>query len=211
MQSVGMETNWAAENLQTIRTLMERSTLYRRTLAPILLFTGAVGCGAAAAGILLRIESFRAFVGFWLGTAGFVVAGAFLIARRQALKDHEPFWSSPTRRVANAILLPLTAGLLFSIVLLVLNPSEARWLFIFPNALLYGCALHAAGFFMLRGVRLFAWVIILASASTLLIAPWVRTDPAVRLDHILMGGIFGGLHVLYSAYLFLTEKRGNES
>jgi len=206
-----METNWAAENLQTIRTLMERSALYRRTLAPIMLFAGVVGCGAAALGITLHIESFRAFAGFWLGTAGFVVAGAFLITRRQALVDHEPVWSAPTRRVASALLLPLTAGFLFSVVLIVLNPGHMRWLFIFPNALLYGCALHAAGFFMLRGVRRFAWLIIALSALALLIVPKLQTDPSSRLDHLLMGGLFGALHVLYGAYLYLTEKRGNES
>jgi hypothetical protein len=159
----------------------------------------------------LQIESFRAFAGFWLGTAGFVVAGAFLITRRQALKDNEPLWSSPTRRVANALLLPLTAGLLFSIVLIVINPVPTRWLFIFPNALLYGCALHAAGFFMLRGVRLFAWLMIFVSTIALLVVPMMQTDPNFRLDHILMGVFFGVLHLLYGTYLCLTEKRGNES
>jgi hypothetical protein len=33
MQSDGMESNWAVEHLQTIRTLMERTALYRRALA----------------------------------------------------------------------------------------------------------------------------------------------------------------------------------
>ena len=38
-----METNWAAEHLQVIRTLMERSAVYRRALAPIMTFNGAIG------------------------------------------------------------------------------------------------------------------------------------------------------------------------
>jgi hypothetical protein len=38
-----MESNWAAEQLQTIRTLMERSAVYRRALAPIMLFAGLTG------------------------------------------------------------------------------------------------------------------------------------------------------------------------
>ena len=57
----------------------------------------------------------RAFGALWLGTAAFVVAGAFLIARRQAIKDHEPFWSPPTRRVAQALLPPLLAGMCFGV------------------------------------------------------------------------------------------------
>jgi len=44
-----MDTNWAAENLQVIRTLMERSTLYRRALAPVMLVSGLIGTSAAAA------------------------------------------------------------------------------------------------------------------------------------------------------------------
>src|SRR6266446_9747026 len=43
LQSIAMESNWAAEHLQVIRTLMERSAVYRRALAPIMIFNGIVG------------------------------------------------------------------------------------------------------------------------------------------------------------------------
>ena len=46
-----MKPDWAEENLQTIRTLMERSAVYRRALAPIMLFAGAVGAAAAIIGM----------------------------------------------------------------------------------------------------------------------------------------------------------------
>mgnify|MGYP007027450698 CR=1 FL=1 len=36
--------------------------------------------------------------GFWAGLAAFALAGSFLLVRRQALKESEPFWSPPTRR-----------------------------------------------------------------------------------------------------------------
>src|SRR5689334_6637385 len=127
MQSDCMETNQAAENLQVIRTLMERSALYRRALAPIMLFAGAMGLLGAGAGVIFKLEALRIFCGYWLGVAVVVVAGAFVIARRQALKDHEPFWSPPTRRVSQALTPPLAAGLLFSLVILMLNPSHMRW------------------------------------------------------------------------------------
>ena len=86
-----MESNWAAENLQTIRTLMERSAVYRRALAPIMLFAGALGVAAAVVGLLFHLDSMRAFGTLWLGTAIVVVAGALLIARRQAFKDQRAF------------------------------------------------------------------------------------------------------------------------
>jgi len=204
-----METNWVAEHLQVIRTLMERSAVYRRALAPIMFFAGVLGVLAAAFGVALKLESTRAFGGLWLTTAVVAVAGAFLIARRQALKDHEPFWSPPTRRVAQALLPPLAAGMVFSIVLLVFEVGHMRWLFIFPNVLFYGCALHAAGFFMPRGMKLFAWLMIVLGGAALLLVPMVQTEPNPVLDHALMGFYFGVLHLAYGAYLYLTEKGKN--
>ena len=204
-----METNWATEHLQVIRTLMERSAVYRRALAPIMLLAGVLGVLAAAAGVTLKLDSLRVFGGLWLGTAVMAVAGALLIARRQALKDHDPFWSPPTRRVTQALLPPLTAGLLFSVILLVFDVGHARWLFIFPNVLFYGCALHAAGFFMPRGMKLFAWLLIAMGGAALMVIPAVQTEPSPALDQALMGFFFGVSHLAYGAYLYLTEKGKN--
>jgi hypothetical protein len=202
-----MEQNAAAEHLQVIRTLMERSALYRRTLTPIMGYVGTVGVLASVGGVSLKLETLRPFCAWWLIAAVVALAGAFLIARRQALKDSEPFWSPPTRRVTQAIVPPLAAGLFFSLVLLVLNPGHMRWLFIFPNALFYGCAVHAAGFFMPRGMKLFGWLVIVLAGLALLAVPWVETDPNPRLDHALMGFFFGVLHLAYGGYLYVTENR----
>ena len=71
-----MKSDWAEENLQTIRTLMERSAIYRRALAPIMIFAGLLGIAAAAIGLSCHLETMRAFGTLWLGTAVIVVAGA---------------------------------------------------------------------------------------------------------------------------------------
>src|SRR6266702_6470484 len=113
-----MESNWAAEHLQVIRTLMERSALYRRALAPIMIFNGVMGLVAAAVGWFLKIGSPRGFILFWAGVGVVAVAGSFLLVRRQALRESEPFWSPPTRRVTQALLPPLTAGLIISAAVL---------------------------------------------------------------------------------------------
>jgi hypothetical protein len=57
-----MDPKWAADNLQTIRTLMERSAVYRRALAPVMIFIGIIGLGGSAAGWRGGFESPRAFV-----------------------------------------------------------------------------------------------------------------------------------------------------
>ena len=99
-----METNWAAEHLQVIRTLMERSAIYRRALAPIMMVTGSLGVCAAVVSCFVNVETNRAFSLFWIAVSLVAGIAAFLLIRRQAVKDAEPFWSSPTRRVSQAVL-----------------------------------------------------------------------------------------------------------
>jgi len=235
-----MDTNWAAEHLQTIRTLMERSALYRRALAPIMIFNGVTGTVAAIAGILFDIESPRDFVWFWGGVAIFAMAGSFLLVRRQALKESEPFWSPPTRRVTQAMLPALVAGLILgALVLIRVNSVTQKTLFELdhPNFLaqlvvkaapdnltnvlamlwlplawviLYGCAFHAAGFFMQRGMRIFGWAFVLGGCLLLArgIPDWPRR---VIYAHGIMGFFFGLLHLAYGVYLYFTEQHGNET
>ncbi|MDD5138710.1 MAG: hypothetical protein PHY43_00440 [Verrucomicrobiales bacterium] len=211
--------------MQTIRTLMERSALYRRALAPIMIWAGLVGIAAAAAGCWLKIESGAGFIAYWLTVALAGVAGAFLLVRRQALQSTEPFWSPPTRRVAQAVFPALSAGFLLGILCLFVwseapvadpptgmsdNAGELFWL---PAiwALFYGCAIHAAGFFTLRGLRLLGGLFILSGIAVL---AWVIFShhqdfpmAAWQASHWLMGSLFGFLQLAYGAYLYLTEQK----
>src|SRR5262245_55471267 len=109
-----MESNWAAEHLQVIRTLMERSAVYRRALAPVMIFNGVVGLAGAVTGWALDIGAPKPFISYWAGIGVLALAGSFLLMRRQALKASEAFWSPPTRRVTQAMLPPLTAGFILS-------------------------------------------------------------------------------------------------
>jgi len=202
-----MDQHVAAEHLQVIRTLMERSAVYRRTLGPIMVSVGAVGSGAAIGGIALGIEAFRAFCAWWLLAALVAVAGAFAIARRQSLEDGERFWSPPTLRVTQALLPPLAAGLILSLVLAVSGPAHLRWLFVLGNALFYGCAVHAAGFFMPRGMKLFGWLTITLAGAALFVRLVFAPGASALADHAMMGGFFGVAHLAYGAYLFVTEPR----
>jgi hypothetical protein len=211
-----METNWAAEQLQTIRTLMERSAVYRRALAPIMLFAGGLGILAAATGLLFHLDSIRSFGMLWLGAAAVAIAGSFLVARQQALKDKEVFWSPPTRRVGQALLPPLFTGFVLSVPCIV-NNSDA--LLFMPNRgwmlfttlewiLFYGCALSSAGFFMPRGIKFFGWSFIGCGGG--LFCYFASESANVDISaHWIMGFFFGVLHLAYGAYLYLTEKGKN--
>jgi hypothetical protein len=213
-----MESNWAAEHLQVIRTLMERSAIYRRALAPIMIFNGVIGLSAAAAGWALQVGSPKAFIGFWAGVGLVAVTGSFLLVRRQALKESEAFWSPPTRRISQAMLPPLVAGLIVGATVWLRpgsGPSSQQnitgllWLPV-SWVVLYGCAFHAAGFFMRRGMRLFGWIFILGGCGLFALG---IPEPGHALEWAngIMGLFFGGLHLAYGVYLYFTEQSGNEA
>src|SRR4051794_26546358 len=153
-----METNWAAEHLQVIRTLMERSAVYRRALAPVMILNGVLGTVASIIGLTIEVDSPRSFILYWVCVAVLALAGSFFLVRKQALKDAESFWSPPTRRVTQAMLPGLVSGgiitLLAYLILTRLSPDSTRiggvagnyvtcmiWL---PAGwiILYGCAFH---------------------------------------------------------------------
>ncbi len=227
MQSDGMETNQAAENLQVIRTLMERSALYRRALAPVMLVAGLVGIIAAVGGAWLKMQAGIGFVGYWVGVACLGLSGALLLVRRQALKSQEVFWSPPTKRVAQAMAPPFAGGFVFAILWFVAS-SKSSSVAMPPEAVIaaghapiliaiwtifYGCALHAAGFFTPRGLRWFGWLFVLFGFAVL---TWDLFFPHGRVHHReitwqtchwLMGFLFGFLQLAYGIYLYFTERK----
>jgi hypothetical protein len=207
MQSPAMNPNLAEENLQTIRTLMERSALYRRALAPIMLLAGIMGLLAAAVGIACHIESPKSFATLWLGTAVLVVASTFMLARRQAFKDHEPLWSPPTYRVGQALLPPLFCGLFVGVLLYLNGDISLNIVAVLLWLLFYGCALHSAGFFMTRGIKWLGWIFISGAALFVLLAYAMQWRDGPLSPHWIMGVFFGGLQLVYGVYLYFTEKK----
>src|SRR5512135_2971835 len=119
-----MESNWAAEHLQVIRTLMERSALYRRALAPVMLLTGILGLVAAFTGWKLAIQALPAFVLYWYAVGAAALAGVLVLVRWQAWQHAEPFWSPPTRRVAQALAPPLIAGFVLGLAAVAASNSQ---------------------------------------------------------------------------------------
>jgi hypothetical protein len=205
-----MNSDWAAKHLQVIRTLMERATLYRQTLAPIMLRLGGLGVIASLLGWKQNWADHRIVVSYWMGVGLVGVGWTYGLARRQALIADEPFWSPPTRRVTQAMLPSLVAGTLTGFWMLSLPAklaSPASWWLPAGWMVFYGCAMHAAGFFMPRGMKLFGWLFIGCGCLTALGLTLCPQPPPLRWVHAIMGVSFGGLHLAYGLYLKWTENK----
>lgn len=205
-----MNAKWAEENLQTIRTLMERSALYRRALAPIMIYVGVVGVIAGMAGCRLPNGTAANFVLYWSGAALVALTGTFILVRRQALSDSEQIWSPPTKRIAQALLPSFVIGGFVGVVVAFGYNKPAFVLVLIPVwCLAFGCAMCAAGFFMPRGIKFFGWLFIACGIYLISSASFNFGFDGVlfQFPHLLMGGIFGGLHLAYGIYLYFTEKK----
>lgn len=208
-----VDENAARDHLTTIRTLMERSALYRRALAPVMFSVGTIGTGAGLIASRLLPETPRAFAFYWLGVALASTATAFLLIRRQAFANKEVFWSPPTRRVFSAMLPAIFAGAAVVGPLVNIHQEGTMIAVTLPPLwlVLYGCAIHSAGFFMIRGIRLFGWGFVIAGLLVALSAANPHLiEPSIRLAHLIMALTFGLGHLAYGAYLYFTEKRSQE-
>ncbi len=204
-----MENNWASENLLAIRTLMERSSIYRRALAPIMIVTGAIGCAASLVHYFVEIRSNLAFAMLWMVTACVAFITALLLVRRQALQDAEPFWSMPTRRVWQSLLPNFFIGLAICILFSIPGAMPAGMSWILPPVwmLFYGSGLHAAGFFMQRSIKLFGWMFVILGALVLVGFNYFPRLQTAEVAHDTMGIFFGAVHLAFGIYLFFTETR----
>ena len=204
-----MDSNLASEHLQVIRTLMERSAVYRRALAPIMIGAGVIGLLGAVVPCFHPIHSNRSFAIFWMCVGVAAVVLAYLLARRQALREQEAFWTPPAKRVTEALLPPFYAGASIGLASIIFgdNFDSVAWLAAAMWIVLYGCGLNAAGFFTPRGLRLFGSAFVCSGTVFFMLAlawPQLRTPQAA---HGVMGLFFGGLHLAYGGYLYFTEPK----
>ena len=202
-----METNLASDHLQTIRTLMERSALYRRALAPIMILSGSIGLAAAIIPQFVKIETNSSFSLYWLAVSLVAIVASLVRVRQQALKDSEPFWSLPTKRVTQALLPACFVGFAAGVYHVFAEPKATTWLLALGWIIVYGCAIHAAGFFMQNRMRLFGWIFILGGCSLLFASAFTPSLRTVQTAHLLMGTFFGLLHLACGIYLYFTEQR----
>lgn len=203
-----MENAWAAEQLRIIRTLMERSSLYRIELAPISLVVGLIGIATGLVGFFLNWATPLRFGLLWLLVSVFCAVIALLMMRREYRMHHESFLTPPARRIIRACLPIILLAIMFYTVLLLpqmQNPDRIWGVIAFLTAI-YGCILNAAGFFLSRGIRFLGSVYLFAGIVLWVVLCMDIFLPRPVYAHLLMGVIFGLGHFVYGIYLFLTRK-----
>jgi hypothetical protein len=80
--------------------------------------------------------------------------------------------------------------------------------------MLYGCAIHSAGFFTPPGMKRLGWIFIIGGAGLcfFMLAQEIhaREVPAWFANFV-MGLFFGALHLAYGIYLRASEKKHRET
>ena len=208
----------AAEQLRAIRALMERSTIYRAISAPAAAFAGVLSL-AVCAWMWLHRDPQEAprpvvFLLIWLGVL-FVVSGVnTVLLYRHAKQRGEVFISSGMKHALRALLPPLLAGFILS--LLEVNQAgvagrnchtniAALWL------LFYGLALLATGSFSPRSMQALGAGFFAFGVLTFL--PSVREIGGQQFPVavIFMATGFGLLHLIYAAAVWIQTRQESTS
>ncbi|NNC89340.1 MAG: hypothetical protein HKN82_12845 [Akkermansiaceae bacterium] len=209
------EQEQAAEHLKVIRSLMERSTVYRAISWQAALFGGGLAICLAAA-LFGRTRMILAADGeagpvmddptwilIWL--VALVVTGGVnvLLISRKSKRDGHAFFSPGLKHAMRAIAPPMAAGGLLGIGhILWLGGTVAGGAAIW--VICYGLALLATQGFAPKSMARLGWAMLLAGAAAYGVI-WTLHGPsaaipagtAMQTANLIMGTCFGVFHLVY--------------
>ncbi len=202
------------ENLNEIRSIMERSTR----------FISLSGLSGVFAGIFAMIGAVVAWGIMGYGIPGFTesdstspdlyrqpflwylfldativlllaLCTSYYFSRRKAKNKGITFWSSSTRRLLANLFIPLTAGGIFCLILFI---NGNLTMVISLSLIFYGIALYNASNFTLNEVRYLGLADIICGILAMLF-------PAIGL--VLWATGFGIFHIAYGLYMHIKYDR----
>lgn len=191
-----MDPRQAANTLDVIRTLMERTTQYQLLTARAGLASGVLAGGGALAFTVLDAKDPNQFGATW----GLVFVGAVAVTCVSTIlrgrERGERVWS----RQARAVVAALMPSLFVAAVLTVFFYSQHlhQWL---PGVwmLCYGSGALATATYAPRPIRFFGLTMLLAGPATLALGPsWAI---------LMMGIVFGLGHLVLGSVLLMMERR----
>jgi hypothetical protein len=200
----------AEENLRTIRTLMERATVYRAISAGPALLGGLL---AIALATVLQAKgtavSGPAFAASWVGAL--LVVGVFNTALliREARLRGATFPSPSTRHGLRALAPPMSACGLMGLAIIWTGGDAGLGVAMWVVG--YGLGLLATASFAPRSIRALGWAFLLAGMGWFF---WRELTPGAGVDDNrdaarMMGVTFGGFHLVYAIRTGWWKRRGD--
>ena len=203
----------ALEHLRVIRSLLEKSQVYRAVSAPAALCGGILALAAA----LVTINNFspplagrmepRTFLGLWLAILVITSALNFYLLSREAASRSQPFFSEGMRTALRAFLPPMLVGGVLGVCLIWygndVNVASLVWI------LCYGLALLSTSHFSPRSLVRLGWAFVIVGVALTVeyfaqigfAMPVSSTVPA----SIFLGLTFGLLHIAYAIAVFVRK------
>ena len=200
----------AEENLRTIRSLMERSTIYRAISAPTALAGGLFSIVAYTLFHYVFDDLLTPFgqwfLGIWLVTLVLTLVANTLFIWRGAKLRSEPF-ISPGMKMALISLLPsmLCAGFLTSVLLYQSLFIDA---FLLPPIwmICYGLGLLSTSHFAPRSITFLGWVFLFSGFGAFFYLQYCcqyrgedTFSNLASASNFTMGATFGFYHLIYAA------------
>lgn len=193
-----MDARQAEENLELIRTLMERTVQYQLLTARAGLVAGSLAVLGAASFLLLDPADPVAFAAVWgsvfLGSLAATCVGTAVRSRQTG----EVVWSRQARAVLLALAPALFAALALTTFFFCLGGEAHLWL---PGIwmLCYGQGALATSAYAPTPIRYLGAASLLAGAGTLALGPTLAIP--------MMAAVFGLGHLGLGAALVAVEKR----
>ena len=191
-----MDARKAAENLEVIRTLMERTTQYQLLTARAGLVAGTLAGAGALSFLVLDANDPGQFGVVWaLVFAGSCLASTLgTVMRGRELG--ELIWS----RQAKAVVLALTPSLIAAAAFSAFFFAHGLHLWL-PGVwmLCYGQGALATAAYAPRPIGILGWFVLAAGAGTLFLSPTLAVAA--------MGVVFGLGHMALSGMLMVAERR----
>ena len=218
----------AEEHLRTIRSLMERATIYRAISAPAALVGGV---SSVLFGTWLyfhwrplpagreEAEFGRLFVAGWLGVLVVTALANTLFIRSVARRRSEPFVSPRMRKALWSLFPAMLCGGFFTVALTLVGSETARWLLPQVWMILYGLGLLATTQFSPRSIPILGWCFLFAGLLSFGIDYWNQVTAFFgkgeshrpTTANLLMVATFGVFHLIYAACIWPRQASASDT
>ena len=202
--------------MRAIRSLMERSTIYRAISAPTALVGGVVGM---IVGAVLWFQGGRAeeppgpgtFVVTWLLTYVVIDAFNFSMIHRNARNRGESFLSPGLKHAVRALAPPMACGCIAGASFALIKGDPALCAITWVT--FFGIALLSTSSFAPRSI---GWLGAAFTAAGVVMLPlYLTLDPAGHINRfqiacLIMAGTFGLFHIVYAAAITGAQAVGTK-